>query len=403
MPDRVIFHVDMDAFFTSVEQRDNPAYRGKPVIVGAQPGKRGVVSAASYEARTFGVHSAMPINEAYSRCPHGIFLPPRMPAYSEASKKIMTLFEEFSPLIEPISVDEAFIDMTGTEKLFGSPRDAALQIKQRIKKDQQLTASVGIAPNKFLAKIASDLNKPDGITDAPFEPDKIIEWLAPMNVQKIWGVGKKSAEVLSRLGVSTVSDLQKLSQQYLHERFGASGAALYYLARGIDERAVENSDDVKSISREYTFNIDSRNPAEWKQTLFLLSQDIAQRARAHGVKGRTVVLSYRRPDFSRHSRRKPLPQPSNVARVIYESVVELLDQTKESSLRLIGVGITNLDQELQIDLFSATDKLELLEKTEETVDKLKARFGADIISKGLELGLKKRIDSDERLSKWKKK
>ena len=380
----------MDAFFTSVEQRDNPQYRGKPVIVGAQPGKRGVVSAASYEARKFGVHSAMPINEAYNRCPQGIFITPRMGAYSEASQKIMEIFDQFSPDVEQISVDEAFIDMTGTEKLFGTPLEAAMKLSNQIKTQQHLTASIGIAPNKFLSKIASDLNKPNGITIVPSDPKEIAEWLAPMNVQKIWGVGKKSASVLMSIGVTQISNLQVLSLDYLLQRFGKHGGALYYLCRGIDERPVAKDDDIKSISREHTFDIDSRNKEEWKHTLFLLCQDVAKKARHHGVKGNTVVLSWRRTDFSRHSRRMPLQLATSAAKPIYEQVLVLLGQMRESALRLIGVGITGLDSEFQTDLFSNQNGEESWEKSEQVLDSIRTRFGEESISKGLEIGLKKK-------------
>jgi nucleotidyltransferase/DNA polymerase involved in DNA repair len=387
---RIIFHIDMDAFFTSVEQRDNPRYKGKPVIVGAQPGKRGVVSAASYEARKFGIHSAMPINEAFNRCPLGIFITPRMAVYSEASQKIMEIFSQFSPDIEQISVDEAFIDMTGTEKLFGTPFEAAKKISDKIKTEQHLTASIGIAPNKFLAKIASDIHKPDGITIVPSDPNEIIQWLAPMNVQKIWGVGKKSASILMSVGVTHICDLQALSLDYLIQRFGKHGAALFYLCRGIDERPVAEDNDIKSISREHTFNVDSRSKEEWAHALFLLCQDVAKRARQHGVKGSTVVLSWRRPDFSRHSRRMPLQSPTCTAKPIYEQVLILLDQLREPALRLIGVGITGLDCGFQTDLFANKNGEETWEKSEHIIDNIKTRFGEDSISKGLEIGLKRK-------------
>ncbi len=196
---RVIFHVDMDAFYASIEQRENPSYRGKPVIVGAKPGKRGVVSTASYEARIFGIHSAMPINEAYSRCPGGIFVQPQMALYEQVSHEIFNLFEKFTPQVEPVSVDEAFLDMSGTEKLFGPMDQAAKMISDALKREQKLTGSIGVAPNKFLAKVASDCKKPDGITIVPFERDEVLKWLAPMRVDRIWGVGKKSAPLVFTL------------------------------------------------------------------------------------------------------------------------------------------------------------------------------------------------------------
>ena len=188
---RTILHIDMDAFFTSIEQRDDPRYKGKPVIVGAQPGHRGVVAAASYEARKFGVHSAMPISEAFKKCPNGVYLHPRMEAYSNESHHIMEILSSFSPALEQVSVDEAFLDITGTGKLFGDPLTTAQTIRGTIKEQRKLTASIGIAPNKFLAKVASDMNKPDGITIVPFDPDEITKWLGPKPVGKIWGSGKK--------------------------------------------------------------------------------------------------------------------------------------------------------------------------------------------------------------------
>lgn len=385
---RVIFHIDMDAFFTSVEQRDNPEIKGKPVIVGAQPGHRGVVSAASYEARKFGVHSAMPINEAVRKCPQGVFLLPRMKVYSDVSSNIMSIFEDFSPAVEQISVDEAFLDITGTEKLFGNPEKAAHLISDRIRNEQHLTASIGIAPNKFLAKIASDLNKPNGITYCPFESDKIIEWLAPMKVGRIWGIGKKTALVFEGMGILLVRDLQNLPMKSLQSRFGKQGISLYNLCRGIDDRPVESSEKAKSISREFTFEVDSRDREQWKKALFLLAQDVSRRARKAGVKGSTIVLTYRRPDFSRHSKRKPFPFPTNIAKFIYENVIDLLDSTHEGALRLIGVGITGLCEEIQTDLFESESRSENWEASEKAVDNLVERFGKGVVRKGQEIGLK---------------
>jgi DNA polymerase-4 len=384
---RIIFHIDMDAFFTSVEQRDNPDYKGKPVIVGSKPGTRGVVSAASYEARKFGVHSALPINEAYRKCPNGIFLPPRMEVYSHVSHSIMEILESFSPVIEIISIDEAFLDMTGTDRLFGAPFEAAEKISNRIRKEQNLTASIGVAPNKFLAKIASDFRKPCGITVCPFDNEEIVKWLAPLKVDKIWGVGKKTAQVFKGMGIDTVADLQKLQPEMLERRFGKQGLSLYNLCRGIDYRPVEAGEPAKSISREHTFNVDSSDKDEWRKTLFMLAQDVARRARSSGVKGNTVVLTYRRPDFSRHSKRKHLVSPTNVAKTIYESGIDILDNLNERSLRLIGIGITGLDNQSQIDLFEAGNDL-VLEISEQTVDSIIARFGPEVIAKGKEIELR---------------
>jgi nucleotidyltransferase/DNA polymerase involved in DNA repair len=383
---RIIFHVDMDAFFAAVEQRDNPQYRGKPLIVGAKPGNRGVVSTASYEARKFGIHSAMPINEAYSRCPQGIFITPRMEVYEKVSRQIMEIFEQFSPKIEKVSVDEAFIDMSGTGKLFGNPLNAAEMISQQIKKQQGLTASIGIASNKFVAKIASDLNKPDGITCAPFDGEQLKKWLAPLPLKRMWGVGNKSEEIFKRCSVNTIGDMQKLSMDYLCKRFGKQGATFYYLCRGIDNRPVMQEDSVKSISREHTFNVDCFDRQEWKKTLHQLSQDVARQARAIGVKASTVFLTYRRPDFSRHTRRKSLLEPTNLAKTIYETAILILEELDERCFRLIGVGITGLDQQIQLNLFAVPDSIGPLETCERVVDKINARFGSEVIKKGLEVG-----------------
>ncbi|HEX3019634.1 MAG TPA: DNA polymerase IV [Chitinispirillaceae bacterium] len=382
---RIIFHVDMDAFFASIEQRENLQYRGKPLIVGAKPGNRGVVSTASYEARKFGIHSAMPINEAYSRCPQAIFITPRMEVYEKVSEAIMEIFEQFSPQVERVSVDEAFIDMTGTEKLFGQPLLAAGLISGRIRQQQGLTASIGIAPNKFVAKIATEINKPNGITCAPFDDDELIQWLSPLPVRRMWGVGRRSEEIFNRCSVSTIGDMQKLSLDYLYDRFGKQGVSFYYLCRGIDHRPVINENSVKSISREHTFNVDSFDKQEWKKVLHALAQDVARQARYHGVKASTIFLTYRRPDFSRHTRRQSIAEPTSLARTIYEISTEILDSLDERCFRLIGVGITGLNQQFQTDLFHSLQATETLEASEMAVDKINARFGAGVIKKGLEI------------------
>ncbi len=381
----VIFHVDMDAFFASIEQRDFPAYRGKPVIVGAKPGMRGVVAASSYEARAFGVHSAMPIGEAFRRCPEGIFVRPRLEVYRSESDAVMAIFATFSPLIEQVSVDEAFLDMTGTGRLLGSPQLAAKTLADRIRAERSITASIGIAPNKFLAKIASDLHKPAGITMAPFDGPSIVQWLAPMPVRRIWGVGEATGTTLKRLGIVTIGDLQKLSQEHLARQFGKQGEKLFLLCRGIDDRQLAAPEGAKSISREYTYNVDSTDREAWKKTLFSLSQDVARRARRSGVKGGTVVLSYRKSDFSRHSRRKPLDQPTSAARFIYEGALDLLEGVGERALRLIGVGLTALDAGVQTDLFAESGPAADLEAVESAVDSLTARFGEATIGKGREI------------------
>ena len=383
---RIILHIDMDAFFTSVEQRDNPIYKGKPVVVGALPGNRGVVSAASYEARKFGIHSAMPISEAFKRCPSAVYLTPRMDAYSEESGLIMNILSSFSPMIEQVSVDEAFIDITGSEKLFGTPQDVATKISRAIKTQRNLTASIGIAPNKFLAKIASDLNKPDGISPVPFEPERIIEWLAPMKVGKIWGVGKKTEEVLRRLNIGTIGDLQKLSKDFLSDFFGTYGGALYEFARGIDSRSVENRESAKSISRETTFGTDTRDRVLLKKSLLVLSQDVARQARKAQLSGKTIILIYRGTDFAKHSRRTTLFEGTSSANALYAVVSKKLEELPfDMDFRLIGVGLAGFQETIQMDLFAATKPSSAWENSEKAIDKLADRFGSGIIVRGSEL------------------
>ena len=383
---RLIFHIDMDAFFASIEQRDNPAWQGKPVIVGAQPGMRGVVSAASYEARKYGVRSAMPISEAVRHCPKGVFARPRMEIYERESGEIMNILRSFSPVIEQVSIDEAFLDMTGTSKLLGDPVTVASDCAARIKNERGLTASIGIAPNKFLAKIASDLNKPGGITVAPFDPAAIVAWLAPMPAGRVWGIGKKTEASLAARGVTTIGDLQTLPRERLFTWFGKQGEDLWKLSRGMDDRPVGNDTDIKSISREHTFNTDSPDRVAWKNVLFSLSQDVARQARQQGVKGRTVALIYRRTDFSKHTARKPLMYATNAAKPIYEGVCDLLDTIREKALRLIGVGITGFEPEQQMSLFAQEQQAVAIDKAEAAVDRIAGKFGSRVIGKGREMG-----------------
>jgi DNA polymerase IV len=381
VPEKIIMHVDMDAFFASIEQRDNPAWRGKPLIVGAKPGTRGVVSAASYEARKFGIRSAMPINQAYQRCPSGIFVFPRMDAYSAESKRVMEIFMSFSPKIEQISVDEAFIDMSGTEKLWGKPYKAAESISQRIRHDRNITCSIGIAPNKFLAKLASDFNKPNGITETPFEIEKIKEWLGPVPISRLWGVGKVTEKMFVSMGIHTFKDLQSLSLGQLNKKLGQNGARFFDLCRGIDFREVALPETSKSISREYTFNNDSSDPSAWKNILLNLSDDVGRQARREGLKGRTIFFTYRTSDFTRHTRRKSISTPTNTAHDIYKIVITLIDEVSKSvkKFRLIGVGLTTFSDVSQTDLFEQSQTSHTWELSETARDVIEKRFGKKAI------------------------
>lgn len=375
----------MDAFFASVEQRDNPALKGKPVVVGAMPGTRGVVAAASYEARKFGVRSAMPVSRAQQLCPKAIFVEPHFDAYSEASDTVMTILSEFTPMIEQVSVDEAYLDITGTEKLWGPPMAVAQAIRRRVKTETGLTISVGVAPNKFLAKLASDLNKPNGLTIAPFNEPDIIAWLAPMSVGRLFGVGKVTEEILSKQGIKTIADVQKLSLDRLVKTFGGEGGrSLYDLCRGRYDSPVSDLGESKSVSRENTFQHDTADIEILKSTLLSLSRDVARRARREGHAGTTVVFIYRGTDFTKHTRRTTFANPTNISRVIYDTVVELFAASPicGKPVRLIGVGLTGFGEAVQTSLFETKSDSAALEASEKAIDTVVARFGKKAIFLG---------------------
>jgi DNA polymerase-4 len=282
----MMIHVDMDAFYASVEQRDRPELAGKPVIVGGSPERRGVVAAANYVAREFGVHSAMPSVTARRLCPHGVFLPSRIDYYAEVSQQIRGIFERFTPLVEPLALDEAFLDVTGSEPLFGPAVKIGREIKRVIHQEVRLVASVGVAPNKFLAKIASDLEKPDGFVVV--EPGHVSEFLDPLPVERIWGVGRQGSQVFHRLAVRTVGQLRQLPLEVLKQHFGAGGEHFWQLARGIDDRRVVPDRDAKSISHETTFQRDIDDRDVLRAWLLDLTEQVGWRLRRHGLRGRTV-------------------------------------------------------------------------------------------------------------------
>ena len=380
---RVVLHVDMDAFFASVEQRDNPQWRGKPLVVGALPGNRGVVAAASYEARRFGIHSAMPIALAWQRCPQAIFVQPSHERYHTESLRIMSVLAGFSPVFEQVSVDEAFLDITGTHKLWGPPREVACRIRTQIRETTGLTASVGIAPNKFLAKIASDCTKPNGVTEVPFEPQAIEEWLEPLLVRKMWGVGEKTAALLERRGIRTIGDLQRLSLQELIPLAGNGAAGLYELCRGRDDREVEPPRQVKSVSREHTFAADTGDRGVVRKTLLTLSQDVGRQVRRAGLKGRTVVLTWRGEDFSRHSRRRTLMGPIDTAHELYGQALALLEALPPRQMfRLIGIGLCGFNDVDQLSLFGTDPRTLAWQKSERAVDQILERFGDGAVRRG---------------------
>ena len=386
-PERVIMHLDMDAFFASVEQLDNPELRGKPVIVGGS-GPRGVVSAASYEARKFGVRSAMPGVTARRLCPQGIFVRGRMRRYSEASKQVMAVLRARVPVVQQTSVDEAYIDATGTGRLEGSPGELAARLKAEILAATGLTCSVGVAPNKFLAKIASDMDKPDGLT--VIEPVQVPEFLHSLPVNKIPGVGPRSAAALARLNIKTVADIQRYPEEFWVERFGKWGKALFERGHGRDDRPVASGRGAKSSSSEVTFSTDIGDRAELKDWLWRQAERVGRDLRRHGWYGRTVTLKVRLADFSLRTRSRTLPRPTNRTRTIFDTACALLDaMTLPDKVRLIGVGMSNFD--------SGDDQLALLPQAvgpeadplDVAVDAIREKFGDGVLVPGRSLKTKK--------------
>jgi DNA polymerase-4 len=344
VPIRSILHLDMDAFFAAIEQLDHPEWRGKPVIVGSPPDRRGVVSTCSYEARVFGVRSAMPSRTAGKLCPQGIFVKPRMHRYAEVSNQLMTLLETFSPDIEPVSVDEAFIDLAGILHLWPSREKLAQTLKARIRTELGLTASVGIARNKFLAKVASDFNKPDGLTLIPDDPEIIRNFLAPLPVGRLWGVGRVTESVLLKVGLKTIGDVQRFEASHLEPIVGKAMAAhLKGLADGLDERNLEPSREEKSISNETTFDVDCTDATVWRQTLLELAEEVASRLRAGGWVARTAQIKVRYADFKTLTRQMTLPEPINTDRALLRCVMDLFGRLNpQQAIRLLGIGVSHL-------------------------------------------------------------
>ena len=384
--ERYIVHVDMDAFFASVEQRDNPACMDKPVIVGADPKSgagRGVVSACSYEARKFGIHSAMPISIAYKKCPDAVFLPVDMEKYARVSHEIFGLLERFTPEIEPVSIDEAFMDITGSWQLFGSPVKTCRGIKAMIKKETRLTASVGLAPNKMTAKIASDIAKPDGMTAV--NEKSLLGFLHPLPVEKLWGIGEKTLAALKKIGIKTIGDLAERNVRELENIFGKNGGHAWKLANGIDRRRVETTGVVKSISNEYTFERDTREKEEIMDTLMFLSEKVSRRLRKSGLKGRTITLKIRFSDFKTHTRSVTIKTPTNFVDVIYKNSARHAENFDPGNrpVRLLGIRVSNLlDPSWQGDLFGEnSDRMIKKERLHKALDRILDRFGENAIGR----------------------
>jgi DNA polymerase-4 len=372
---RTVLHVDMDAFYASVEQRDQPELRGRPVIVGADPSGRGVVSAASYEARRFGVHSAMPIGRAARLCPDAAFLPVDMDKYAAVSRQVMAILADFTPLLEPVSIDEAFLDVTGTEGLHGDGAAVARTIKSRVASALRLSASVGVAANKFVAKVASDLRKPDGLVVVA--PGTEADFLAPLPVSRLWGVGRVTAAGLEAMGLSTIGQLAAVPAAYLEARFGPSGRSLQDLAFGRDDRLVEPFAPPKSMGAEETFGRDHRDVERLTATLRGQAERIARELRAEGYAGRCVTLKLRFADFSTLTRRHS-DDPTQDGLVIYRRARALLERIPlRQPVRLIGLAVSSLGPPAagQLPLLEAdTTRRERLARA---MDQVTRRFGEE--------------------------
>jgi len=380
----MILHVDMDAFYASVEERDDPSLVGKPVIVGGSAEGRGVVAAANYEVRKYGVHSAMSAARARRLCPQAIFIKPRMNHYAEVSHQIRAIFEEFTPLIEPLSLDEAFLDATGSEPLFGAAAEIGRLIKERIKSELRLIASVGVAPNKFVAKIASDINKPDGFLVV--QPGQVQAFLDPLPVGRIWGVGKVTGQAFDRLGIRTIGQLRQFSAQTLNELFGNSGEHYWRLAHGMDDRSVVPDREARSISHETTFAEDIGDREVLLAWLTELTEQVARRLRRHGLKGRTVELKVRFADFQTITRSLTLPEPTNITQELLQGATQLLATKlpqQHLPVRLLGFGVTGLGDtgRSQRQLFDEPDR-ERHRQLDRVTDQISEKFGRLALRRG---------------------
>ncbi len=372
---RWILHVDMDAFYASVEQRDDPALRGKPVIVGGTGG-RGVVAAASYEVRKFGVHSAMPVREALRRCPDAICVPPRISHYAAESKKIFTVFHEFTPLVQGLSLDEAFLDVTSSIAAFGPAEDIAREIKRRIRERTELTASVGVAPNKLVAKIASDLRKPDGLVVVlPHEVEGLLD---PLPIRRLFGLGAKTAPRVEALGIRTLGELRRASPAVLRPVFGRYAERVIERAAGIDQRPVAPDVDEKQVSTEETFETDVADHAKLASEIVRLADRTCGRLRASGLTAACVTVKIRRADFTTFTRQRHFEPPTQETRVITAIALELLRawlaEQPRASLRLLGVGANALKPAVQMDLFTAPETGRN-RQLDAAVDRIREKFG----------------------------
>jgi DNA polymerase-4 len=378
----------MDAFYASIEQRDNPSLARKPVIVGGAGGERGVVSAASYEARRYGVHSAMPLKTAKRLCPDGVFLPVEMEKYAAVSAQLRSILASYTPLVEPLSLDEAYLDVTASERLYGGAERIGREIKERVQSELNLTASVGIAPNKFLAKIASDLEKPNGFVVVKSGAE--AEFLRDLPVSRIPGVGKVSARRMNSLGIVTIGRLSEMPRMELRRLFGKSGERLYELSRGIDTSEVVADAQAKSISHETTFEHDTSDLEQIRETLASLADRVSARLREEQLSAGTVGIKVRLADFTTMSRERSLAEPTDADDRIFSLAWELFQNIplKGQKIRLLGVVASGLGQpSSQMNLF--TNGGERSRKALTAIDNIRRKFGDEAIGRGSHIGRKK--------------
>lgn len=386
---RAIMHVDMDAFYAAIEQRDNPELKGKPVIVGGSIESRGVVSTASYEARKYGVHSAMPMTEAHRRCPHGVYLPVDMQKYRRVSRQIMEIFHRFTPEVEAISLDEAFLDVTGSRKLFGTAEEIGREIKRLIQQEVQLTASVGLSYNKFLAKLASDMDKPDGFYQ--IRPEELESKVWPLPIRRMMGVGSKTAQMLEKMGVTTIGQLAGMNTGLLEHLLGKQGIMMHEVANGIDNRPVEPVRESKSVGRETTFPQDISEQYLLETILFTLIDDVCHTLRSSNLKGKTVSIKIRYPDFHSITRAVTLEQYTSSFEPVFAAVQQLMQHNYKdgTAVRLIGVSVSNLKKDDQIveqqDLFQDDTLQKKQNALNSVMDSINGKYGGDTVRRARKL------------------